>query len=177
MRPSTTARRYAEAAFDVARDDNDVEGWLADLRAAAEALGEPSAASYFKDPKASSEDKIATLRQLLPNVRPHVLNLLLTLVSRHRIGLLPGIVTEFETLEHAARGIVEAYVTVARAISEKDARELGARLGQVEGGRQVNLHTHIDPAILGGIVVRIGDRLFDWSVRGRLERLRQEIAV
>jgi len=177
MRPSTSARRYAEAAFDVARKDGDMEGWLQDLRIAAEAVTEPSADAFFKDPNSSTTQKIETLKQIVPSVRPHVLNLLLLLVTRHRLALMPGILQEFERLEHEAQGVTEADVTVARPMSDSEARDVGEHLGRATGGRKVNLVVHVDPSVLGGIVIRIGDQLIDASVRGRLERLRQEIAV
>lgn len=177
MRPSTSARRYAEAAFDVAQNDGDIEGWLTELRTATEAVTEPSANSFFKDPNTSTAEKIQTIRRLLPSVRPHVLNLAMLLVTRHRIGLMPGILQEFERLEHDARGVTEADITVARPMSDDEARQIGEQLGRATGGRQVNLRIHVDRSVLGGIIIRIGDQLFDASVRGRLERLRQEIAV
>lgn len=177
MRPSTSARRYAEAAFDVARKDGDMEGWLQDLRIATEAVTEPSADAFFKDPNSSTSEKIETLKQIVPSVRPHVLNLLLLLVTRHRLALMPGILQEFERLEHEAQGVTEADVTVARPMSDRVARDVGEHLGRATGGRRVNLRVHVDPSVLGGIVIRIGDQLIDASVRGRLERLRQEIAV
>jgi F-type H+-transporting ATPase subunit delta len=62
-------------------------------------------------------------------------------------------------------------------MSDDETREIGQQLGHATGGRQVNLRVHVDRSVLGGIVIRIGDQLFDASVRGRLERLRQEIAV
>jgi F-type H+-transporting ATPase subunit delta len=177
VRPSTSARRYAEAAFEVAQDDGDIEGWLQDLRATSDVVSEPSAAGFFKDPNVATSEKIETLRRLLPRVRPHVMNLALLLATRHRVGLLPGILQEFERLEHDARGITEADITVARPMSDDEAKRIGEQLGRATGGRQVNLRVHVDRSVLGGIVVRIGDQLFDASVRGRLERLRQEIAV
>lgn len=177
MRPSTSARRYAEAAFDVARKDGDTAGWLDDLRIATEAVTEPSAGAFFKDPNASTTEKIQTIRQLVPSVRPRVVNLLMLLVTRHRLGLMPGIRQEFERLEHEAQGVTEANITVARPMSDDEAREIGEQLGRATGGRTVNLHIHVDRSVLGGIIIRIGDQLIDSSVRGRLERLRQEIAV
>ena len=177
MRPSTSARRYAEAAFEVAQNDGDIEGWLSDLRTVTEAVTEPSANAFFKDPNVSRAEKIQTLRQLIPSARPHAVNLAMLLVTRHRLGLMPGILQEFERLEHEAQGVTEADITVARPMSDDETREIGEQLGRATGGRRVNLRVHVDRSVLGGIVIRIGDQLFDASVRGRLERLRQEIAV
>ena len=176
MRPSTTARRYAEAAFDVAQQDGDVDGWLADLQKAREVLRDPAAAPYFRDPNVPRDAKVDSVESLFGNLHPHVLNLLRVLVTRQRVHLVPGIVQEFEALEREARGIAQADVTVARPITDAEQSAIGQRLSEVTG-KQVHVQTHVDPAILGGIVVRIGDRLIDSSVAGRLERLRQELAV
>ena len=177
MRPSTSARRYAEAAFDVSQAGGDTAGWLEDLRTASEAVSAPSASGFFKNPNVSTSEKIQTLRRIIPSVRPQVLNLAMLLATRHRMSLLPSVLQEFERLEHEARGVTEADITVARAMTDDEAREVGEQLGRATGGRQVNLRIHVDRSVLGGIIIRIGDQLFDASVRGRLERLRQEIAV
>ena len=81
-----------------------------------------------------------------------------------------------ESLEREAKGIVEADVTVARRVSPEEERSIADRLQRLTG-KQVDITVHIDPAILGGLVVRFGDRVIDASVAGRLQRLRQQIAV
>ena len=176
MRPSSTARRYAEAAFEVARQDGDIDGWLSDLEAAVDAVQDSETAAYFKDPSVAMEHKMETLERGFSSVRPHVLNLLRVLVSRHRLHLLPAILEEFQELERQARGILEADITVARELDENERARIGDQLDELTG-RRVELRTHVDPSILGGVVVRIGDRLIDASVAGRLQRLRQEMAV
>jgi F-type H+-transporting ATPase subunit delta len=104
------------------------------------------------------------------------MNLLRILVSRQRMHLLPNIVREFEALELEARGIAEADVTVARSVGEAEQEVIARRLSEITG-KQVHVQVHVDPGILGGIVVRIGDQLIDSSVAGRLQRLRQRLAV
>lgn len=176
MRPSSTARRYAQAAFDVAREDGDVQQWMADLRSARDTFQDQALGLYFKDPNVPTEEKQEALRKVFGNVRPHVMNLLQILATKQRIHLLPAILEEFEELEREARGILEADVTVARPIDQRERGRIAERLGQVTG-KQVEVHVQVDPAILGGVVVRIGDQLIDGSVAGRLQRLRQEMVV
>lgn len=170
------ARRYAEAAYDVALDDGDVEGWIAELKGVADRLqGDNEIRGYFRDPNAPLDEKLRALQMLFPNVRPHVLNLLRELVSRQRFHLVPHVLSELSRLEREARGIAEAEVTVARQVSDDErqsiARELAAGFG-----RQVQVHVAVDPSLLGGIVVRMGDKVYDASVATRLQRLRQELA-
>jgi F-type H+-transporting ATPase subunit delta len=176
MRPSTTALRYAQAAFEVAQADGDVRGWLADLQAARDTLQDPELSQYFKNPNIGREEKLNALQQLFGTLRPHVLNLLRVVAAKQRMYLLPGVVQEFERLDREARGITEAKVTVARPVSEAEREQISQRLSQVTG-KQVDITIQVHPQILGGILVRIGDRLIDSSVAGRLQRLRQELAV
>jgi F-type H+-transporting ATPase subunit delta len=176
MRPSTTARRYAEAAFDVARRDNDVQGWLRDLQMAAETVKQPDIANFFRDPKVGREEKVETVGRTFQAMRPRVVNLVRILAARDRVHLLPSILQEFIALDRAARGILEARVTVARPIDSREQEEVRRRLEQLTG-KTVDVRTDVDPTILGGIVVRMGDQLIDASVAGRLQRLRQEMAV
>jgi F-type H+-transporting ATPase subunit delta len=176
MRPSSTARRYAEAAFDVARQQGDVPGWLAELNEAAKGLSHETTTLYFRDPNVPQEQKLATLEAAFAGVRPEILNLIRMLQLKGRLPLIPTILAEMRDLDRRARGIVEVTVTVARPIADAEKQEIGKRLGDTLR-KNVDIHTQVDPAILGGVVIRIGDQLIDASVAGRLERLRHELAV
>jgi F-type H+-transporting ATPase subunit delta len=168
--------RYAEAAFEVAREERAVERWLRDLETAQRALMRPETIRVFREPQIERSKKLEILQQLLPSVQPSVLNLLKLLTLRDRVALLPQVGAEFVRLDREARDVVEAEVTVAREYDETERSEIRLRLAAATGG-QVELQFHVDPRILGGIVVRIGDRLIDGSVSGRLQRLRHEMAV
>lgn len=176
MRPSTTARRYAQAAFDVAQEHGEVDQWANDLRMVTEQLSDPTVSGFFKDPEVTEGQKIQTVEQAFSGVRPEVLNLLKILVTRHRTHLLPAILLEFERLQREASGIEEAYVTVARQIDESEKASIQNGLSQATG-KTMEIHTNVDPRILGGLIVRINDQLIDGSVSGRLQRLRQSLAV
>jgi F-type H+-transporting ATPase subunit delta len=103
-----------------------------------------------------------------------VQNLIQLLLRRGRIEELGRVAAEFRRLDDRRQGITHATVTSAAPLSQDDVRALTARLEQSTGGR-VALTTQVDEALLGGLVVRIGDRLIDGSVRGRLERLRNQL--
>jgi F-type H+-transporting ATPase subunit delta len=176
MRPSTTARRYATAAFDVASSSGQTDRWLRDLQQARETYSRDIVRTYFEDPNVAGEEKLATLPRLFPGISDQVLNLLRVLTSRHRMHLLPPILVEFEHLVREARGVLEADVTVARPVTEAERQEILQRLRTLTG-KEVQIQVGVDPAILGGVVVRIGDQVIDASVAGRLDRLRQDLAV
>ena len=100
---------------------------------------------------------------------------MLLLVRRGRIELLPEVAAQLRRLYDQRQGIVKATVTSAAPLTEAETIALRERLAGMTGGR-VDLSVQVDPAILGGVMVRLGDRLIDGSVRGRLERLRTRLA-
>ncbi|MGI8826308.1 MAG: F0F1 ATP synthase subunit delta [Chloroflexota bacterium] len=176
MRPNATARRYARAAYEVASEHGNVEQWFEEVRRAVGIFAEPHAAEYFRDPNISRDDKLATIDDAFRDYQPQLLNLLKILASRQRMGLLPAVVFELAALDRETKGIEEARVTVARELSDPERQDIQERLSGAIGKR-IDVTTTVDPAIIGGVVVRIGDRLLDGSVASRLLRLRQELAV
>jgi F-type H+-transporting ATPase subunit delta len=159
----------------VAGEDGNVSEWLDHLARAAEIVRRPEPAAFFKDPNVSQKDKAGALESLFADVPAHVLNLLRLLAITGRLHLVPSIVAEMRDLDRSARGIVEAEVTVARPLSDSEVAEIGRRLGDATG-KTIEMRAGVDESILGGIVVRMGDRLVDASVKGRLDRLRGELA-
>lgn len=176
MRPNATTQRYAQAGYQVARQDGDEDRWVSDLRAASEALQNQGIALYFRDPNIGHAEKLKTVDQIFDGVQPHVLNLLRMLAARNRMHLLPVITQDFEALHREARGIEEAHVTVARELTAQEREGIQRALSQATGKR-IELTSDVDPDILGGVVVRIGDRLIDASVAGRLQRLHQNLTI
>lgn len=168
----STARRYAEAAFQIAQRDGSMDDWLATLALAEERLGEPDALRLLANPAVPVSRRVDVLDRILgPDVSGPPRNLLALLVRRGRFELLPSVVREFRRLHAREEGIVEARVTSAAELDEDARAALQERLTAMTGQR-VEMHMAVDPRLLGGISVRIGDRLTDGSVRGRLERLR-----
>ncbi len=174
-RSSTDARRYAEAAFQVAVDGDSVDAWNDALARAAEAFAEPRVAEVLTNPTLPRQDRRHVLERVLVQPLPEqVLNLVGLLMQRRRIELLPLVSSEFQRLVDRRGGVSSATVTSATELTGDERRELTDRLVQLTGG-PVRLATAVDPALIGGIVVRLGDRQFDGSVRGRLERLRSRL--
>lgn len=178
-RASTAARRYAEAAFQVAERDRTFESWRAELDALTRAFADERLAGSLANPAMPLEARERLLGVVTGTVgaggasRP-VANLARLLLHRGRIDLLPLVAAEFRRLDDARQGIVAASATSAAPLGSDEVRALTARLEQMTGGR-VTLDLQVDPSIIGGLVVRVGDRLIDGSVRGRLERLRSKL--
>jgi F-type H+-transporting ATPase subunit delta len=175
-RSSSSARRYADAAFEIATRDGTLDAWRGELSAAATALGEARVAGALANPATPLASREELIRAVLAkSVSRPVLNLALLLLQRGRIDLLPRVAEEFARLDDLRQGLVRATATSAAPLPAADVRALTARLEALTGGR-VELSTNVDPSLLGGLVVRLGDRLIDGSVRGRLERLRGRLA-
>ena len=174
-RPSTAARRYAESAFEIATRDSTIDRWRSDLDGAATVLEDPAVARGLSDPTVPAELREQAISSGFGSkVSGPVLNLLKLLVQRGRIEDLPRIAEEFRRLDNQRLGIAPARVVSAAPLEPAEVKALIARLEQMTGG-QIELAQEVDPSLLGGLVVRVGDRLIDGSVRGRLERLRNQL--
>ena len=171
----TAARRYAEAAFQVAQRDGTLETWRAELDEAAAVTADEQVGRMLANPAVALETRLEMAESIFGRVvgKP-VLNLIGLMLRRGRIDQLPRVAAEFRRLDNARQGITLATATSAAPLSPEDVRALTARMEQFTGGR-VELDLQVDPSLLGGLVVRVGDRLIDGSVRGRLERLRNQL--
>ena len=174
-RRDSGARRYAEAAFEVATRDGTIERWRSELDAASAVIGDERAMVALANPSLPIDQRSVAVAGLLQGIASDpVQNLVQLLLRRGRIEELPRVVAEFRRLDDRRQGITHATVTSAAPLSPDEVRALTARLEQSAGGR-IALDTKVDESLLGGLVVRVGDRLIDGSVRGRLERLRNRL--
>ena len=171
----TAARRYAEAAFEIALRDGTVDAWRSELEGAADALGDERVARMLSNPAVALEKREALVEKALSKAvsRP-VLNLILLMLQRRRIEQLPRVAAEFRRLDNQRQGITQASATSAAELTPAELEALTTKLEQFTDGR-VELDVAVDPSLLGGLVVRVGDRMIDGSVRGRLERLRNQL--
>jgi F-type H+-transporting ATPase subunit delta len=174
-RRETAARRYAEAAFEVAQRDDALEAWRTELDAAASIVADERVGRMLANPALPLDQRIEMARSILgKTVSKPVLNLIGLMLRRGRIHELPRLASEFRRLDNARQGITEATAVSAAPLTQDEIRALTERLEAMTGGR-VELEVQVDPDLLGGLVVRVGDRMIDGSVRGRLERLRNQL--
>jgi len=167
-------RRYAEAAFQLATRDGSIETWRRELEEAA-ATTDGQLMDVLANPALALDQRLDAANRVFANLSQSVRNLIFLLVRRRRIEQLHRVVDEFIRLDDRRLGITHATATSAAPLTDLEVKALTARLEQMTGGR-IALSTDIDEGLLGGLVVRVGDRLIDGSVRGRLERLRNQLA-
>lgn len=176
---TASARRYARAAFDVASESQSYNAWLSALNDLARILEVPNARIALTSPAVGPEDKRAVLDRLFPSSPPLVRSFLHILADRDRLKEVPDVAAAFQELLHQQQDIVTADVTTAVALDADMSRTIAQRLGAylLRNPASLEIRSHVDPDIIGGVVARIGDTLIDDSIRGRLERLHRALAA
>jgi F-type H+-transporting ATPase subunit delta len=167
------AKRYAQAAFQIAVANGTVSTWRTELDDVAQVLAESTVASVFADGRLAVESRQAMVERSLA-VSPMVMNLAKLLVAKGRSGDARAVALAFGRMADEAEGIAHAQVTTAVQLGPEQLSAIEAQLS-TSMGVSVRAVATVDPAILGGLVVRVGDRLVDGSVRTRLKRLRREL--
>ena len=179
-RSSQAGRRFAKAMLDVAARADSVESVRADLDAVRRWLdASPAFRSFAAGHRLRERDD--RMRSLLDLAAAAGLGRkstdFLALVERSRqMERLPEILDEFERLRRERAGIVRAEIVSAHPLADDQKAELARRFGHGQPGRQLEIEYKEDPAILGGFVARIGEQIHDYSVSGRLARLRRRFA-
>ncbi|MBI1808732.1 MAG: F0F1 ATP synthase subunit delta [Gemmatimonadetes bacterium] len=177
MRDESIARNYADVLLTLARQANATDEWAGIIHAIAGAVEQDRTLQLFlAAPQVSEEAKIAMLgRGLEGKVPKPFIRFLQKLVMNRRQTLIPEIATAYGDLLDAAEGRVHARVTVSRETTDADVQAMTASLSKALG-KSVVPHVTVNPKILGGVVVRVGDTVMDGSVKRRLEKLRGQMA-
>jgi len=170
-----SARRYAQAAFEVAVDKHDVKGWLADLNTLEAILTDADVALALENPRLDTGKRVGLALSLLPNAfNQERANFLKLLVLGARTNLIGEIKAAFQGLVDEAEGRVELQLTVPNDLSSSDQQAITQELSD-KMGRAVKVNVTVDPAIIGGAIIRHGDHVVDGSVRRRLAEMREEL--
>lgn len=173
---TAAARRYAEAIFQLGDEGNSLAQWEDELHQLAPVARDPGVLAVLNDEKKPLAARSALLERALDGMSPLTRNFAKLLLTRGRFALLPEIVKVFQGMVDQRNGVVRALVTTAVPLSDEDQRSIGERLRALTGAREVRVESAVDPAIIGGLVARVGDRLIDGSTRSRLIQLRRRLA-
>jgi len=173
----TAARRYAEAAFQLASRDNELDDYGDGLDRAVTMLSDDRVLGVLRNPAQPLRERIDLVDKVLAEHVPATVRRLVgLLVERGRIDRLGAVAAEYRRLLNRERGVVEAVATAAAPLTGDETEALQRKVAQMTG-RTVDLRIEIDEALIGGLTVRVGDTLYDASVRGRLERLRSRLVA
>ena len=176
MNESTIGRNYAEALLSLAKKSDDVEEWGALLDAIAQAMrDDQTLRTFLESPKLSAAHKIEILEKALNRRVPKLfLRYIETVIQKRRQMLIPAIAIEYQALIDESENRLHANVTVAREPAEPEKDALARQLSRLFG-KKVVPHISQNPAILGGVIIRVGDTVMDGSVRKRLSVLKQRM--
>lgn len=177
MLSGAIARRYAEAIFDIAVKQNTLDRTLDDVQEIAKLFAIRKLAYLLREPNIPWKRKEAVLRQGLESrVLPTSLNLALLVVQRGLVDIMPNIARELNQLVLDYKNEAIAHVTTATPLDAKLKDRVKRALERMTG-RTIIMETRVQPAILGGIVARVGDKVIDGSVERRLKMLQQELLI
>lgn len=176
MRETTIARNYADALLELARRANDQAGWGRMIAEVADAVsGDVTLRHFLESPRIAPAHKSDVLSKAFQDRMPRLfVRYLQTLVAKGRQMLLPEIAAAYRDLLDEAEGRVHAQVTFARPVSDEQRAEVAQGLTKLLG-KEVVPHVTIDPAIVGGVIVKVGDSVMDGSVRRRMRLLRDRL--
>ncbi len=170
------AQVYARSLFEVAKEHDKLDVVRDQLGEIADAVAEQHDLQvFFFSPYFSTDEKVDGLQRALEDADESVLNFLELLIEKHRMPALFRIRREFEALWEEENRLLPVQVTSAIALDESTVRQIGDAIGE-QTGRRIELTSEVDPDILGGIVLRVGNSILDASIRNRLEKLRKQVA-
>jgi F-type H+-transporting ATPase subunit delta len=170
------AQVYARSLFEVAEERDRIDVVRDQLGQFTDALAESRELElFFFSPYFSTEEKKEGLDKAVEGADEIVRNFLAVLIENHRMPALMRVRREYERLWQEANQMLPVHVTSAIELDETVTRQIGEEIGR-QTGRKVELSTTVDPDVLGGIVLRVGNSILDASIRTRLERLRKQVA-
>lgn len=172
---SGMAGRYAQALFELAQETGATDLVAADLGAFGALLAESADLRRFvKSPVFSAEEQVKALSAILDKagITSVAANFLKLVASKRRLFAIGDMIRDFGTLNDAARGVVRAAVTVAEPLKDAHVEALKSALAELSGGKEVAIAVEVDPAIIGGLIVQLGSRMVDGSLRTKLNSLR-----
>ena len=176
MRDETVARSYAATLFELATRHEGVEHYLEGIETVACVLDEsPKFRMFLETPRIALDEKKQVVKKAFAEALPRsLLNFLLVVLDKRRQRLVREIAREYHALLDDHLNRVHAEVTVARPLDDQTLNEVTGRLSELLG-RTAIPHVRVKPEILGGIVVRAGDKIYDGSLRRRLEGMRRQL--
>jgi F-type H+-transporting ATPase subunit delta len=178
MIESRVAIKYATALFRTAKRIGQVERISQDLLAISDLLKEnPLLKELLESPRVLEQDKKQLVdATLAPHISEALLSFLQLVINKHRIKYLMAMVEDFQKLVKEDQGIVEAQVVTARSLDQSMADQIREQL-EKSTGKRVEMKTKIDPHLVGGAVIILGDKIIDRSIRYQLNQLKEQMSA
>lgn len=175
MPVTTSAKRYAQAIFEIALESDKLKDWQSNLVRVSKLVEDKEFIELAENPKVHFDLKQKLIQEKLGKTNAMVLNLVYLLVSKGKLGTAGQISDEYNRLVNEHYGIKKAEVTTAVPLDKAESEKLHRRLEELVG-KKVTMNLQVNPDILGGFVARIDDSMLDGSIRNRLETLKKRLA-
>lgn len=175
---STIARPYADALFETARASGEgLERWLAAVEELAALMSHPQVAQVVADPKLGDAQVVDLLASLVKEPLPATgTNFLKLLVANQRLAVLPEVAVQFRQLKNEAEGVADCLIETAFPLSDAEVNELLGALAK-RFGTGLRPSVQVNPALIGGVRVAVGDQVLDSSVRARLNQMQTALTA
>lgn len=171
----TSARPYAMAAFKRAKETGAMQNWSQGLAFMSVVVGDKAILDIMDNPKVAKQKKAEILLDICQGqIDTEAANFLKLLVENARLPLLPSIATLFEEYKSGYEGYLDVQVTTAYELSEAAHNSLAENL-EKSLGKKINMNVAVDKSLIGGVLVRAGDRVIDGSIRGRLQHMQKTL--
>lgn len=176
MSSAAVAKRYALALFQLGKENQLLDKLEEELRVVKEIVTfNPGLTALLKSPKLTKEKKKAIIKEAFSSASPFVLNTLNIMIDRHREDHISGLADYFIQLANEEKGIAQATVYSVRPLTDAESQALSESFAAKVGKKSLTIDNIVDSNLLGGIKLRIGNRIFDGSLRGKLERLERKL--
>ena len=170
-----TARRYAQAVFQIALENDSLDQWSSDLDQIADALGDGDFLTFLEAPQVPEREKLQGIDTVFTGMSDLARNLLGVLVDHRSVRFAVIVRDQFRALADAHNGVARATVTTAVPLTDEQRGRVSELLGELVGA-QVDTSEDVDPQIVGGIIARVGDHLIDGSVSTKLRNMQDALA-
>ncbi|MDX8363699.1 F0F1 ATP synthase subunit delta [Cytobacillus sp. Hm23] len=176
MSKEIVAKRYALALFQLAKEQNILDEIGEELRVVKQVFTDNEQfLSVLHHPKVSVAKKKASLQEAFKSASSVVVNTLSLLVERHRLNIVVDVVNEFLSLSNDERGVADAKVFTVKPLSDVEKNTLSNVFATKVGKQSLNIENIVDHTLIGGIKIRIGNRIYDGSVSSKLERIERQL--
>lgn len=171
------SKTYGEALFELAVEENKTDAFVEEIEGILEVLGEnPQFDDLMNHPKILKEEKVGVMENVFKGrVSDELVGFLALIITKDRYNEIMSILQYFLQEVKALKGIGTAYVTTAVVLRDGQKKDVEAALLEKTGFKQMEMHYHVDESLIGGMVIRIGDRVVDSSVRSKLDDLTRQL--
>ncbi|WP_226671454.1 F0F1 ATP synthase subunit delta [Metabacillus litoralis] len=178
MSKGIVAKRYAVALFQLAQEQNAIDQIESELQVVKEVFTtNQDLVDVLSHPKVTNEMKKSIVKEAFTNLSQQVVNTLLLLVDRHRVDVVTEVVSHFVDQANEFRGTEDAIVYSIRPLSETELSSISSSFAKKIGKKSLRLQNVIDTKLIGGVKLRIGNRIYDGSVSGKLERIERQLVA